>query len=152
MSTRSLHWLEGLYVALAVIGLSATSAQIGPYLHAGGFVQGNLRFWWDTFATPASTFIVVDIFVFAAAALTWMFGECRRIGLSARWAWFYFLGSALIGISCFMPLFFAHRHRRLRLAHPDQQETPRGADFIGVAIMLATVAAAAVYSFTHIPG
>ena len=53
-----------------------------------------------------------------------MLAECRRIGLSARWAWGYFLVSLFVAISFAMPLFFAHRHRRLRMQHPEQAALP----------------------------
>ena len=145
------RWLEILFIVLAVAGFAGTAAQLPPYLAAGSIVEGNVRFWQETVATPAATFIVVDIFVLGAAVLAWMFGECRRLGLSPLWAWGYFLGSALIGISTFMPLFFAHRQRRLRRLHPEQASVPAGGDLVGVAILLAIVAAAVVYSFGHIP-
>ena len=149
-TTRSTQWMEFLYIALAVLGLTATNAQLAPYFKLG-FLGGNVQFWKETVVTPASTFILVDIFVLAAAVLTWMFGECRRLGIAARWPWIYFLGSTFIGISCFFPLFLAHRHRRLRLGHPDQQAVPGGADFIAVIALIITTAYVALYSFGHMP-
>jgi len=149
-ATRNTQWMEFLYIALAVLGLAATNVQLAAYLKLG-YVAANVQFWKETAATPASTFILVDIFVLATAVLTWMFGECRRLGIAARWAWVYFLGSSLIGISCFFPLFLAHRHRRLRLNHPDQQAVPGGADFIAVAMLIVSTAYVALYSFSHIP-
>ena len=137
--TRNTQWMEFLYVALAVLGLTATSAQLAAYLKLG-FLGANVQFWKETVATPASTFIVVDIFVLAAAVLVWMFGECRRLGIKAGWAWLYFLGSSFIGISCFFPLFLAHRHRYVRLKLPDQQAVPGGADFIAVIFVIAGAA------------
>lgn len=149
-TTRGTHWMEWLYVALAVVGLAGTSVQLPGYLKLV-FIPGTIQFWKETVATPASTFIVVDIFILGGVVLIWMFGECRRLGISPRWAWTYFLGSLLIGISCFVPLFFAHRHRCLRLQHPEQQAIPGGSDFIGMAIVLLVAAAAAFYSFSHMP-
>lgn len=145
-------WIEILFVGLALVGLLGANVQLGPYLKAGSIIDGNVLFWKETVATAASTFIVVDIFVLSAAVLIWMLGECRRIGLSARWAWGYFLVSLFVAVSFAMPLFFAHRHRRLRLQHPEQAAVPAGADLLGVAVLVALVAAAAIYSFTHIPG
>lgn len=151
MGTSRPGWLELLYVAIGLAALVATGAQLPAYLPLG-LVEGNLRFWQDTVATPASTFILVDIFFFGAAILIWMFGECRRLGIGAGWAWGYFLASAFIGISIAMPLFMAHRQRRIRLQQPDQQGLPEGADFVGIAIVLASAVAAAAYSLGHIPG
>src|SRR5262249_8932680 len=149
-TTRSTQWLELLYIGLAVLGLTATSAQLGPYLKLG-FVGANVQFWKETVATPASTFLTVDILVVVAAALIWMFGECRRLGFRAFYAWAYLFGSIFIGVSPFFPLFMAHRHRHLRLNLPEQQAVPASADFIAAALLIAGAAAGAFYSFTHIP-
>ena len=143
-------WQEALYIALAVIGLVGAWAQTLGYFSAGP-LGGNLAFWKDTVTTPASIFLVVDIFVLAAALSVWMFAECRRLGISQAWAWAYFLGSALIAISCAFPLFLAHRQRLLRTQRPDQNVAAQGADLIGVAIAVLLAAVAVYYSFTHLP-
>ncbi len=140
--------LELLYVALALVGLIGTGAQVVGYFDAG-FIGANLAFWKDTVATPASTFIVVDIMVLAAAIFVWMFGECRRLGL--RGAWAYFLASTFIGISFALPLFLAHRQRALRL-RGESGITPAGADWIAIAMALAAALFAAAYSLSHLPG
>jgi len=144
-------WQERLYIALAVAGLIGTWAQVFDYFDAG-ILGGNIQFWKETFATPASTFIVVDIFVLAAAVFMLMFAEGRRLGIGTGWLWGYYLGSVLIGISCFVPLFLAHRQRVLRTRHPAQNVAPAGTDLIavGLAISLATVMVG--YSLMNIPG
>jgi hypothetical protein len=140
--------VEWLYAGLALVGLFGTGAQVLGYFDAG-FIGANLAFWKDTVATPASTFIVVDILVLAAAVFVWMFGECRRLGL--RGAWAYFLASTFIGISFALPLFLAHRQRALRL-RGETGATPAGADWIAVAMALAAALSAAAYSLSHLPG
>ena len=147
---RNTAWMQWLYVAIAIVAFVATTAQVTAYLGYGP-VQGTINFWKETTPTPAATFLLVDIFAFGAAVLIWMFAECRRLGLAAGWAWLYFLGSAFVGISVFMPLFFAHRHRRIRALHPEQDAAIGGADFIAVAIVLASLGVAAFYSLTHLP-
>lgn len=148
--TPDTRWLQVLYVLLAITGLIGTGAQLPAYLPLGP-VGGTIQFWKDALISPASVFLVVDIFVLGTAVFVWMFGECRRLGISAVWAWVYFFGSLLIGISCFVPLFMAHRQHRIRTQFADQQRAPEGSDFIGVAIALALVGASVVYSFSHIP-
>lgn len=148
---KKMTLIEVLFVALAFVGLVGTGVQLPAYFK-GDFFAGNLEFWKDTVATPSGTFLLVDIFVFGAVVLTWMFGECRRLRLGPGWAWAYFFGSALIGISFAMPLFFAHRQWRLRQQLPDQVATPAGADFIAIVFLLACVAVAAAYSLSHQPG
>lgn len=142
--------LEVVYYVLAVAGLIGTWAQVFGYFDAG-ILGGNLLFWKETVATPASTFIVVDIFILAAAVFVLMFSEGRRLGMGAAGLWAYYLGSVLVGISCFVPLFLAHRQRVLRTRHPEQNVLPQGMDWLAVGLALALGLAAVVYSLLHIP-
>jgi len=107
-------------------------------------VAGNVAFWRETVATPASTFITVDLLVLAAALFLWMFAEGRRLGIAPAWLWGYFLASTLIGISFAMPVFLAHRHRRIRRHGHGGTGAPAGADWIaiGIAILIAVTAVA----------
>lgn len=150
-ATGNGSWQEKLYIGLAVAGLVGTWAQVFGYFDAG-VLGGNIQFWKETFATPASTFIVVDIFVLGAAVFVLMFAEGRRLGMKPQWVWAYFLGSSLIGISCFVPLFLAHRQRLLRTQHPEQNIAPAGTDLIAVGLALLLAGVLVVYSLMHIPG
>lgn len=141
-------WQEMLYIALGVAGLIGTWAQVFGYLELG-FLGGNIQFWKETVTTPASTFIVVDIFVLAAAVFVMMFAEGRRLGIAPRWLWTYFLGSTLIGISCFVPLFLAHRERAMRAAQ--QAVAPRGSDFAALIPAIALAVGAVAYSLANMP-
>jgi hypothetical protein len=142
------RWQEILYLLLAVIGLAGTWAQGYGYLRLG-IVGGNVQFWKDAFAGPASAFLSVDILVLAAAVFVWLFGEGRRLGIAAGWMWACFLGALLIGISFAVPLFLAVRERRLRLQRPGEQAEPAGADFVAIAIATAIALVAAGYSLAH---
>ncbi|MGH8455431.1 MAG: DUF2834 domain-containing protein [Stenotrophobium sp.] len=143
-------WQEMLYGALAITGLTGAWAQALVYLHAG-FLDGNIAFWKAAVTTPASLFIVVDIFVLAAALFVWMFAEGRRLGISQAWLWGYFLGSVFVAISFAFPLFLAHRQRLLRTEHPQQHAAPAGADFVGIALAVLFALCAVGYSFLHRP-
>ncbi len=147
---RNTAWMQWLYIAIALVAFVGTTAQVMAYLGYGP-VQGTINFWKETTPTPAATFLLVDIFAFGAAVLIWMFAECRRLGIHQGWAWLYFLGSAFVGISVFVPLFLAHRHRRIRAQHPVQDGAIGGADFIALAIVLASLGVAVCYSLTHLP-
>ena len=140
--------MEWLFIGLGVLGLVGTWAQAFGYL-GDGFVAGNVAFWRETVATPASTFITVDLLVLAAALFLWMFAEGRRLGIAAAWLWGYFLVSTLIGISFAVPVFLAHRHRRIRLHRPAEAGAPAGADWIAIAIAFLIAGAAVAYSLRH---
>ena len=134
--------IEALLVCLAFLGLAGTWAQGFGFLEHG-LVAGNVQFWKDAFGAPASTFLSVDILVLAAALFVWMFAEARRLGIRAGWIWAYYLASMFIAISFAVPLFLAHRHRRIRLRRPTEQASPAGSDWIaiGVLVVIAIVAA-----------
>lgn len=144
-------WQEALYIALAIAGLVGTWAQVLGYFDAG-ILAGNIQFWKETVTTPAATFIVVDIFVLAAAVFVLMFAEGRRLGMGNGWLWTYYLGSVLVGISCFVPLFLAHRQRVLRTQHPEQNLAPEGTGLVAVGLAVLLALAAVAYSLAHIPG
>ena len=140
--------IEVLLVLLGVVGLVGTWAQGLGYL-AHGLVGGNILFWKEAVATPASTFLVVDMVVLAAAVFILMFAEGRRLGIGAGWLWGYLVASMVIGISFAIPVFLAHRQRRIRLQRPDELAEPAGSDWLGIAIGVAMALAAVAYSLSH---
>ena len=110
---RSLCIAYGVIALLALVG---TWSQNVAYFRAGegpvvGFVMATARFWPDTFATPASRSITIDLFLFFAAAAVFMVLEARRLGI--RWVWAYVVLGVLIAISVTFPLFLIARERRL---------------------------------------
>jgi hypothetical protein len=149
-STPRFTTTELLLVALGLLGLVGTWAQGFGYL-AHGFIPGNVLFWRETVATPASTFLVVDILVLAAAVFVLMFAEGRRLGIGTGWLWGYFLASLFIAISFAVPVFLAHRMRRIRLERPLEACQPAGADWPAIGIAVAIAAVAVAYSLRHVP-
>jgi hypothetical protein len=149
-STPRFTTTELLLVALGLLGLVGTWAQGFSYL-AHGFVAGNVLFWKETVATPASTFLVVDILVLAAGVFVLMFIEGRRLGIGAGWLWTYFLLSLFVAVSFAVPVFLAHRQRRIRLTRPAEGCEPAGSDWIAIGIAVVIVLVAVGYSLRHIP-
>jgi len=141
---------ELLLIVLGVLGLVGTWAQGFHYL-GQGLVAGNVLFWQETVATPASTFLVVDVLVLAAGTFVLMFAEGRRLGIAAGWLWAYFLASLLVAASFAVPVFLAHRARRIRLQRPAEPAEPAGSDWIAIGIAVVIVLVAVGYSLRHIP-
>jgi len=141
---------ELLLVALGLIGLIGTWVQGFHYL-AHGLVAGNVLFWKEAVATPASTFLTVDILVLAAGTFVLMFAEGRRLGVGAGWLWTYFLLSLFVAVSFAVPVFLAHRQRRIRLQRPAEAGEPAGSDWIAIGIAVVIVLVAAGYSLRHVP-
>ena len=102
-----------VYVALAVIGFLGTGSQALGYVDAGP-IGGTADFWQDALDTnDAARFFVIDVLVLGVAIFVLLGVEARRVGIATKWFVFYAAGSVLIGISTFVPLFLAHRQRRL---------------------------------------
>ena len=144
-ASRYLAPTEWIFVGLGVLGLVGTWAQAFGYL-GDGFVAGNVAFWRETVATPASTFITVDLLVLAAALFLWMFAEGRRLGIGSGWLWGYFLFSLFVAISCAVPVFLAHRQRRIRLMRRAELAQPAGSDWLAVGISVVIALVAVAYS------
>jgi len=142
--------VEILLVLLGVVGLVGTWVQGLGYLEHG-LVGGNVLFWKETVATPASTFLVVDMVVLAAAVFILMFAEGRRLGIGTGWLWLYFLLSLFVAISFAIPVFLAHRQRRIRLTRPAELAQPVGSDWLAIGIAVILVLVATAYSLGHIP-
>lgn len=140
--------IELLYVALAVLGLFGSWAQVSGYL-GHGLVAGNLLFWREAVATPAGTFLTVDVLVLAAALFVWIFAEGRRLGIGTAWLWGYFLASLLVAISCAVPLFLAHRSRRIRLHHAADAGAPAAGDWIAISVAIALALVAVAHSLRN---
>jgi len=102
-----------VYVALAVVGFVGTGSQVLGYLDAGP-LGGTADFWQDALSThDAARFLAIDVLVLGVAVFVLLGVESRRLGISASWFVLYLAGSLFIGISTFVPLFLAHRQRRL---------------------------------------
>jgi heme/copper-type cytochrome/quinol oxidase subunit 2 len=80
-----------------------------------------------------------------------LFAEGRRLGIGAGWLWTYFLLSLFVAVSFAVPVFLAHRQRRIRLARPAESSEPTGSDWVAVGIAVVIVLVAVGYSLRHIP-
>jgi hypothetical protein len=99
------------YALIALVALAGTASQLPQYLPLG-LVQGNVQFWTDTLANPASRFITIDVLVVFLVVWPWMIGEARRLRMGGLLA--YFLGSILVAFSVALPLFMLHREFALQ--------------------------------------
>ena len=139
---------EYLFWFLAVLGFIGTQAQLPAYLPHGLFT-GTIEFWRDALSNPAGIFLVADIFVLGSAVVVWMLGECRRLSMPG--AWLYLIASLVIGVSIFVPVFFAMRERKRRGDAGTGTWRIEGSDWIAIAMMIALCVAAVGYSVMNVP-
>lgn len=138
------------YAAVALLALLATwhqnLAYFGP--ESGNPIAATARFWRETFATPASASITLDIGLFLLAATLWMVVEARRLGI--RFVWLYVVGGLLVAISVTFPLFLIARELRLRAPRPDATpDSLTRADTFGLAAVAALVVGLSLWSLVH---
>ncbi len=140
-----------LYALIALLALVGTWGHALSYLPLG-IVQANVRFWQDTLVNPASRFLGVDLIVLCMAVWLWMLSEARRLGL--RGVWWYILGSILIGVSTFVPLFLVHREVvRARRSEGREGAGLAFADWLGMAVVLVVALGYTALSFgLAVPG
>jgi hypothetical protein len=102
--------LCALYLGIAVVALISCWSQNLQY--AGESLwDGNLHFWQDTWVTPASRSITLDILLFYLSAATWMLLEARK--LKIKFVWAYLIFGLIIAISVTFPLFLIAREIKL---------------------------------------
>ena len=129
----------GLTSILALIGTWGNNVQ---YLSLG-FVGGNLRFWQETLANPASRSITVDVWFLGLAVCLWMLLEARRIGMKN--AWLYVIFGIFIAISVTFPLFMLNREQALSKLEGNSTAGQLNISEIAILAFIAVVACA--YTF-----
>ena len=131
-----------VYAIVAVLALIGTWGNNLPYVHLG-FLGGNVAFWVDTLANPASRSITIDLFFLFLAAFIWMVLEARRLRM--RGVWLYLVFGLLVAVSVAVPLFLINRERAMAAKPSDAAGTVHRADVAGlVAVSLAMVAYAGI--------
>jgi Protein of unknown function DUF2834 len=105
---------QGVYLALAVIGLVATGifnlrfmAESGGVFDVGAFVRGG-------YVNAAAASLSNDLLVGVLTFLLWSFAEARRLAMK-RW-WLYLVLTFGVAFAFAFPLFLFFRERRLEAA------------------------------------
>lgn len=102
-----------LYVLIALVSLGLTTWQASGYFDAG-LIGGTADFWRDAFnGNAAGRFLAFDAIGLGTGCFVLVWVEGRRVGIGPGWRIGYIALSLLIGVSTFVPLFFAHRQRVL---------------------------------------
>lgn len=102
-----------VYVLVALVSLGLTMWQASNYFDAG-LLDGTVNFWRDAFrGNAAGRFLAFDTLGLGTGCFVLLWVEGRRVGIGPQWRIGYIALSLLIGVSTFVPLFFAHRQRVL---------------------------------------
>src|SRR5262245_45405477 len=148
------RWLLcGVYGAIALIAFVGTWSQNLSYFRPAegpivGFALATARFWPETFATPASTSITVDLGLLCLSLFALMIIEARRLAIPFVWA--YIVLGLLVAISVTGPLFLIARERRL--AARGEAAADLGitrADLVGLIALSAIVIAVTAWTLVR---
>src|ERR1043165_4205153 len=110
MKHRALSWTYGL---IALAALVATWSQNIRFFSQDDN-DGLWGFIRDSYANPASSSITNDLLLIVVAVFVFMVVESRRTGV--RHVWLYMVGSIVIAVSVFLPLFLLARELKLAQA------------------------------------
>jgi hypothetical protein len=137
MSDRRFQLRCGIYAVVAVVAFAGTWHQNLAYVRPNeglvvGFAAATERFWRETFATPASTSITIDLGLLMIPLCMLMVLEARRLDI--RFVWAYIILGILIAISVTYPLFLIARERRL-MAHGEASPPLQWADTTALAAL-----------------
>jgi hypothetical protein len=101
--------MKRLYLILAIAGFILPYYFFISFLTANGLNLSLLI--GQLFATPISTFFVVDLLITALVFWVFLYQEARRRQMK-RW-WVYLVATLLVGPSFALPLFLYFRETRL---------------------------------------
>lgn len=137
--------LSFVFGVIALVALVATWKQNLHYFAGDGAgpAGGLIAFLKDTFATPASASITLDLGLFTLAVVVWMVLEARRLGIP--FVWVYVVLGFSIAISVSFPLFLIARERRLATLGQVQPAITAG-DALGLALLAGVVVAVSIWS------
>jgi len=108
--------LKTIYLFLCLLGTVLPYWQFLPWLAENG--PDVRRFFQHLFANRIGAFFGMDVFVSAAALLTFVRAECSRLGL--RTSWFPLIAVLTVGVSLGLPLFLYMRELELE-QHPAER-------------------------------
>jgi hypothetical protein len=87
-----------------------------------------------------------------ATVFVLMFAEGRRLGIGAGWLWTYFLLSLFVAVSFAVPVFLAHRQRRIRQTRPAEAAQPAGSGLWLSHLSLSLPTATVVVAMSRLNG
>ena len=104
MSKKTMIILQG---SIAFVALILMWRENFSYM-SSNFKESNLQFWRDTWVTPASRSITIDIFALYVSVFVWKFTDAKNIGL-VKYLPIFLVFGMLIGVSVTTPIYFIHR-------------------------------------------
>jgi hypothetical protein len=111
MATNLRH---ALYVILAIAATLLTWPHAIDWMRAGGNIFNAVQFFSDAIrAGGTAAFLSIDMAIAWVVYMIWVVGDAKRIGLGAKWGWF-FLALSYVGVSLSFPIYLVVGERFLQ--------------------------------------
>lgn len=104
---------HAFFILIGIVALFITWPYAFDWMREGGNILNPVQFFADAIA-PGGTaaFLSLDMAVAWAVFMVWVVFDTQRIGMGAKWGWFFVLLS-YIGVSMAFPFYLVARERFL---------------------------------------
>lgn len=110
MSTNIKH---AVFLILGIVALIVTWPHAFDWMHAGGNILNPIDFFRDAIeAGGTAAFLSLDMLIAWIVIMIWVVFDTQRIGMGAKWGWFFVLLS-YVGVSFMFPVYLITRERFL---------------------------------------
>jgi Terpene cyclase DEP1 len=101
------------FLIVGVAALFLTWPHAFDWMRGGGNILNPVQFFADAInAGGTAAFLSIDMAIAWLVFMVWVVGDTRRIGMGAKWGWF-FVALSYIGVSMAFPVYLITRERFL---------------------------------------
>jgi hypothetical protein len=113
-----------VYVLLGIAATLLTWPHAFDWMRSGGNIFNAVQFFSDAIhAGGTAAFLSIDMAIAWIVYMIWVVTDAKRIGLGAKWGWF-FLALSYVGVSLAFPVYIVTRERFLQ-RHDQTAESAR---------------------------
>lgn len=110
MATNIKH---AVFLILGIVALIVTWPHAFDWMRAGGNILNPIDFFRDAIeAGGTAAFLSLDMLVAWIVIMIWVVFDTQRIGMGAKWGWF-FVALSYVGVSFMFPVYLIVRERFL---------------------------------------
>lgn len=110
MATNIKH---AVFLILGIVALIVTWPHAFDWMRAGGNILNPIDFFRDAIeAGGTAAFLSLDMLIAWIVIMIWVVFDTQRIGMGAKWGWFFVLLS-YVGVSFMFPVYLIVRERFL---------------------------------------
>ena len=110
MATNIKH---AVFLILGIVALIVTWPHAFDWMRAGGNILNPIDFFGDAIkAGGTAAFLSLDMLIAWIVIMIWVVFDTQRIGMGAKWGWFFVLLS-YVGVSFMFPVYLIVRERFL---------------------------------------